>query len=152
MNWKLFFLPVSMVLSFLYAYFGIMTLVLGLMQLFWLDWYLVLLFSTLIIFVAIYIVYGLPKAFRNYSISVYGTRKLPHLLHALSSAFGFFMICMYYLDNPVGVEIDGEFTTVRSVMWIISPLKAIFFLILLSALSSGLVWNMIILPLKKPLY
>lgn len=149
MNWRLIFLPLSMAISWLYAFFAVFAIVMAGIQLFKLSWIFLVLLWSLASFIGFHVVYSIPTALRFISYSFYGLKKLPNLLHALAAVDGFFLVGMYFVENPIGEKFDGEFRTIFWAMWKLNPGKFVLISIPSFFMVIGLLWHLSIVPIKS---
>ncbi len=140
--------PITMFLWFLITYYGLYFAFLAMVYTFSLNWG-ILIFGYLFLIGVLYGIFiSLPSLLRYLIQKFYGLNWFTTLTHWLSGVVGVILLIIYFTNNSQAFINENNNTFFLVWMWGASPLKTIFLIIPFFALSIGLLWSTIILPIQ----
>lgn len=139
-------MPLTMLLCFLSAYYGIYVAVLGMAFIFSLNWIWLILGYPFMVGAVFGISNGIPSLLRMLTLKLYGMNWFSCITHSLAGAVGVVLIVRFFIANQPKVVIGSETLFVLVGMWKLSPLKTIFLLPAFLGIMIALLWSTVIAP------
>ena len=138
--------PLTMLAWYLTAYYGLYLVFVGMIFLFSLSWFWLIIGSTFLIGLIFGITIALPHLLQLYILKLYDFNRISCIVHGLAGAFGTYQLISFLVSNPPMMVSDNQEMFFLTGMLDIAPLKTIFLVLPFFGLAVYLIWNTTILP------
>jgi hypothetical protein len=140
-----------MTLWYFVTYYGLYFSIIGFGLLFSLNWFVLTIGYLFLISIFYAIFISLPSLLRFFVIRFYGLTWLSVISHWLAGVIAVIDIVLLLINNPSEIVNAPDKGFFLFTMFNISPFKTILLFVPFSALSVGLLWSTIILPIQTKL-
>ena len=141
---KFLLTPVTVLLWYLTAYFGLYFAFIAMAFMFKLSWLWIIIGYTFLSGLILGITNVLPTFLRFYILKFYNFNWFSIIIHSVAGAIGTFELISFFISNPP-VIVDGTFFLTS--MWDIAPVKTIFLAFPSFGLALSLIWSTVIAPI-----
>lgn len=144
---KYIFIPLTMFLWYLTAYYGLYIAVIGMVFVFSLSWLWLIMGYLFLIGAVFAISNGIPSLLRVLILKFYGISWFSCIVHALAGVVGVVQIIRFFSASPPELVIGDESSFILTGMWEVAPFKTVFLAFPFVGLVISLFWSTIIAPI-----
>ncbi len=148
---KYLLIPITMTLWYFVTYYGLYFSIIGFGLLFSLNWFVLIIGYLFLISIFYAIFISLPSLLRFFIIRFYGLTWLSVISHWLAGVIAVIDLVLLLINSPPEIVNAPDKGFFLFTMFNISPFKTIILFMPFSALSVGLLWSTIILPIQTKL-
>ncbi len=141
---KYFLLPLTMLVSYLIAFYGLYFGIIGLIYIFSFNWFWILIAYPFLVGILFGITYGIPNLLKFYILRIYDFKLIPNILHSIGGLIGIVEITIFFISKSSS---NSSNQGLIDSFWEESPFKTIILALPAIGLIISIIYSAIIGPL-----